>query len=336
MAVTIKDISQYVGLSVSTVSKALNNYADISPKTRKSVLAAARELDYHPSSAARSLRRGRTDKIGLSINNSVAYISEYLAEVIPGAALTAEEHGKNLLLYTSTVRQPDALRRICRAREVDGVILLWSDLLEKTVSLLKREKMPFVVLGRRINEPSVSYVTPDNLSGAKELTNHLIELGHRRIGFTTRPELSETNNDRFAGYRQALSEAGIAFDENLVVTTFIQPRSGYHAMNKLLDLPEPPSALFAFHDLVAVDASQAAIERGLRIPEDVAIAGFDGLRSSLITRPSITTVRQPLSEMGLRAMEIVLARIEDNSPPPVRETYPVELVVRESTIGQTG
>ena len=330
MSVTIEELSKQLGISVSTVSKALNGYQDVAEATRNRVLKRANELGYHPSSAARSLRRGRTDKIGFLVNNPMPFVGDYISDIISGAALTAEQLGNNLILYTTAVSHPNELKRICRARDVDGLMLIFEPSLE-AVAVLHQEKMPFVVFGRRVDQPAVSFVAPDNQAGAYALTQHFIEQGHRRIGFTPRPILGSVSEDRFLGYQQALADAGIPLLDELIVETIIEPLSGYKAMNSFLDLPEPPTAVFTFYDLMAVDALHAAHERGLRVPEDVAIAGFDGLRSSLITNPRLTTVQQPLKQMGQRAMEMLLNRIEDSTQLPINETFPVELVIRQST-----
>jgi LacI family transcriptional regulator len=159
-------------------------------------------------------------------------------------------------------------------------------------------------------------------------------LGYRRIGFTARPELGATNTDRLAGYKKALAGADIPFDERLVVSTVIEPRSGYRAANELLDLPDPPTAIFAIHDTMAVDAFQAVTERGLRVPNNVAIAGFDGFLSSLTTQPPLTTVKLPLADMGRLAVESLLALVSEPARPPTRITSPVRLLVRQSTLGK--
>jgi DNA-binding LacI/PurR family transcriptional regulator len=166
------------------------------------------------------------------------------------------------------------------------------------------------------------------------LTKHLIAQGHRRIGFTTRPELGTVNDDRYAGYRQALAEAGIPLSPELIVETAVQPNSGRAAMETLLALPTLPTALFAFYDLMAVDAAQVAQEHGLQIPDDLAIAGFDGLRSSYIATPQITTVEQPLAQMGQQATEILLQHAQNRDLLAQQRTLPVRLLVRESTVGK--
>jgi DNA-binding LacI/PurR family transcriptional regulator len=331
MTITIEDISKQLGISVSTISKALNDYPDVSPSTKERVQVAAREMGYYPNTSARNLRRGRTDKIGLLINNPIEFLSEYIGDVMSGAAVGAERFNQNLMLYTKEVVHPDELQRICRAREVDGLLLIF-DPAEASLAVLEHEQIPFVVFGRRTINPNVSFIAPDNLSGALELTRHLIAQGHRRIGFTTRPQLNLINTDRFGGYKLALEEAGIPFDPTLVVETRTGQHDGYDAMVQLLDLPDPPTALFAFYDMMAADAMRAVNERGLRVPDDIAIAGFDGLKLSRRTQPALTTVRQPLARMGERAIEMLMARIEDNSLPPTQRSMPVQFIVRESTL----
>jgi LacI family transcriptional regulator len=333
MSVTIKDISKRLGISVSTVSKALNGYPDVSDDTRQRILEMARELDYHPNVAAQSLRRHRTSKIGLLITYPVASVGEYVAQLITGAAIAAEAVGYNLVLYTTIADQVDQITRICRSREVDGMLVLWARQLDNTLALIEREVMPFVAVARRITNHNISYVVCDNKQGAFEITRHLIEQGHRRIGFMPIPELRETNRDRLAGYCQALEEAGIPFDEKLLVPVTLETGTRHAAMHTLMDLADPPTAVFAFHDYIAIEALQAALDRGLRVPQDVAIAGFDGMYSSMVTTPPLTTVKQPTQEIGRRAVETLLTHISDVNQPPYQIILPVELIVRQSTAG---
>lgn len=331
MAITIGDISKHLNLSISTVSKALNGYPDVSEQTRSLVIQKAREMGYEPSASARNLRRGRTDKIGLLINHSLSYISEYLAEVIAGAAYCAEQNGMNITLYTSTVHHPDGLLRICRSGEIDGALLLWANPDEDMLQQLDDENMPYVLFGRRVSYPDASFVAPDNYDGAYKLTQHLIEQGHTRIGFMARTLHGLTHEDRFNGYCQALKDANIHGDPSLIVDTVIEPDSGYKAALKLLALDNPPTAIFAFYDLMAVDALRALHDKGISVPDDVAIVGYDGLFSSLITTPQITTVKQPLEDMGREAIKLLLNRIENPDMPPDRITYPVKMFVRGSS-----
>jgi DNA-binding LacI/PurR family transcriptional regulator len=215
MPVKIEDIAQQLNLSVSTVSKALNDYADVSQETKTRVVETARLLDYHPSATARNLRRQRTEKIGFSFSFSVSLVSDYVSRLIIGAVTAAEREEYNLILYPLMDDQVKQLTRICRAREVDGLLLLGRAQMEKTsLALLEQEFLPFVVVGWRVEDPTVSFVALDYAGGGLEITRHLIELGHRRIAFTTRDALGITSRDRLQSYKQALSEAGIPFDES--------------------------------------------------------------------------------------------------------------------------
>lgn len=334
MPVSIQDIAKRLGISVSTVSKALNNYSDVSAATRERVQQAAREIGYHPSAAAQSLRKRRTNKVGLVVNYPIGFIGEYLSRLVVGAALAAENKGFHVILYSPVDDQFDQLIRICRAREVDGILLLWGTLTPENIALMNEEKMPFVIVARREAEYNAPYVVGDNFGGALELTRHLISQGHQRIGYTSWDEEWTTNQDRIAGYRQALEEAGIPFNPDLIVPITREVDNRYAAVNRLLDLPNPPTAVFAFHDYVAIQALRAATDRGLRIPEDVAIAGFDNMYSSLITTPPLTTVNQPVQEIGQAAVENLLEQINNPNQAPSQTILPVDLVTRQSTIGQ--
>ncbi len=333
MTVTIEDIAQHLNLAVSTVSKALNGYSDVSQKTKDRVQAAARDLDYHPNTAARNLRRRRTDKIGFLFSFPVTMISEWASRLITGAITAAEKEGYNLILYPLQDNQSDQLIRMCRAREVDGLLLMAGVNLETTVNKLEQEPIPYVVVGQRVEHPNASFITSDNIKAAVDITQHLISLGHKRIAYIARPALGTTNLDRTTGYKQALQNAGIPVDEDLIVSTTLDPHSGYHVMNQLLDLADPPTAVFAIHDLVAMDAMEAIQDRKLRIPQDIALVGFDNWRLSLTTTPPLTTGHPPLSEIGRRATEILIKRVADPVLPPIREALPVNLVIRQSTVG---
>ncbi|MBV7335047.1 LacI family transcriptional regulator [Chloroflexi bacterium TSY] len=310
MSITIAELSRQLGLSQSTVSKALNERADVSDVTRARVLKAAVELGYQPSAAARNLRRQRTDKIGMIVNYPIDQVDDFLAELIPGAAIAAERAKYNLILYTSVAGQPQEIARLCRAREVDGVILLWPPHLDETIHLIKQERMPFIVVPRRIPRDDVAFVAANHVQGAKLLTQHFIEQGHKPIAFISRPETFETDLDRRVGYRQALTEANLPFDEQYLIETDSRvERNAENAFSSLMALDVPPTAILVFTDPMAVKILSAAKEMGLDIPTDVAIA-----------------------EIGRAAAESLLVQIQDPSLPASQRMLPVELVVRESSV----
>ena len=331
MPTTIMDIASHLKLSKSTVSKALNGYSDVSATTRETVLRTALDLGYQPSAAARNLRRGRTDKIGLFLNTSIEYVVDYLSGIIPGAVRQAQSVGKNLVIYTITDNDPHQLLKVCQAGEIDGVILFSTHYDGKTIDTLLTNNFPFVVMGRKILDDRVSYVVPDYYNGSYQATTYLVNLGHQRIAFMTRPELTTANDARLCGYMDALRDTSVAVDEQFIVETYIQPNSGVQPTLNLLALVERPTAIFAFHDLVAVDVINVLHSEGIAVPEEIAVVGFDGLRAGFMTMPHITTVQQPLERIGERVIEIINNKIENPDAPPVQVTVPVELIVRGST-----
>lgn len=331
MSINIQDIAKKLSISTSTVSKALNGYRDVSIKTRERVMQTALEMGYQPSAAARNLRRGRTDKIGLFLNTSIDYAVDYLSGIIPGAVMTAQGFDKNLLIYTITNNDPNHLLNVCRAGEIDGVILFSTHYDSQTIETLLNDNFPFVVMGRAINDERVSYVIPDYYGGSYEATQHLIGLGHRRIAFTTRPELTTANEARLQGYLDALADAGIAHDERLIAETYIEANSGQAVTETFLQLENRPTAIFAFHDLIAVTVIKTLQKHHIRVPEDISVIGFDGLRAGFMTMPHITTMAQPLSLIGERVIEIINQQIEDPDALPRQEILPVELVERHSS-----
>ncbi len=282
------------------------------------------------ASAARNLRRGRTDRIGLFLNTSIEYVVDYLSGIIPGAVRHSQRCDKRLLIYTLTDNDPGQLLQVCRVGEIDGVILFSTHYDSHTIEPLLAENFPFVVMSRQIPYERVSCVVPDYYDGTLQAMNHLLAQGHRRIALMTRPELTTANEARLRGYLDALAAADITPDEQLIVETRIQPESGVAATRQLLALPQRPTAIFAFHDLVAVDVINVVQQAGLQVPRDMAVMGFDGLRAGFRTVPHISTVQQPLEHIGERVVTLINRQLVDPATPPVRETLPVRLVLRGS------
>ena len=250
-------------------------------------------------------------------------------------ATVAEDAQYNLILYTSMAGKADRIKSLCRSREVDGIIVAWPPRLNETVALsrlMTGEGMPHVFLPRRVPQSTISHVAADHVAGARLLTEHLIELGHRRIGFVRLPELFESEHDRHAGYAQTLRSAGITYDNQLVIATETgDPDNAEKVLTAFQSLADPATAILFFTDPMAIKALSHAKERNIRIPDDLSIAGYDGILSSGVTEPSLTTVRQPMPEMGRRAVQNLLKLIAEPGGPPIQETLPVELIVRDST-----
>ena len=331
VSVSIRDIAQALDLSNSTVSKALNGYADVSPATRELVTKTALELGYQPSASARNLRRGQTDKIGLFLNTSLEYVVDYLSGILPGAVQTASDFNKNLVIYTIVDKDQDHLLNVCRTGEIDGVILFSTHYEGETIESLLNDRFPFVVLGREIPDERVSYLVPDYYAGSYRATQHLIDLGHRRIAFTSRPELTTANDAHLKGHLDALRDWGVSPADDLILQSRLEPGSGIKPAEHLLRLPELPTAVRAFHDLVAVDMIRVFQDKGLKVPEDISVMGFDGLRAGFMTIPHISTVAQPFDIIGGRIMDLIHQRITSPHAAPLQEVIPVELIARGST-----
>ena len=335
MTITIEDLSRQLRISRSTVSKALNDRSDVSNATKARVLRAADSLGYKPSAAARSLRRQRTDKLGLVVNYAIHAVSDFLAELIPAMATAAEDAEYNLILYTAMAGDIRRVKDLCRSREVDGIIVVWPPASNETVALsrlMHDENMPHIVLPRRLDAGGVSYVAADHVGGARMLTEHLTSLGHRRIGFSRRPEVHETDDDRHEGYCRGLRAAGIPYDESLVVISESANSDDVErTLGALLALPCPPTGIIFFTDPMAISAMRLARDWGIRIPQELSITGYDGVMASAVTNPALTTVRQPMGEMGKLAVEALLHQIAERGLEPRQITLPVELVARDST-----
>jgi len=334
MVVGIKDIAAHLGLSTSTVSRALNDYDDVAPETVRRVRQAAQELGYTPSASARNLRRQRTDKIGLALLYGSAYttFNEFFAELIRLVAAAAEKREYNLVLYTGMGEDPCRLTRIAQSREVDGLLLM-GDVpgLDRAIQSLLVVGMPLVVLGRPVNDPQVNYVTPDTLQAARLVIGHLVELGHRRIGYISFVPASRYSQNRCMAYRIALEENGLAFDERLIAYASLEPESSARALDALLALDEPPTAVYMFNDRMAIEVLRHLARQGIRVPDQISVVGFDDIRSASMITPALTTLRHPIPEVAEQAVGILLAHRFNPTAAAVHLTLPVEMVIREST-----
>lgn len=331
MAVTIQEIAQYLQLAPSTVSKALNDYPHISTKTKERVLNAANTLGYVPSAAARDLRRSKTDRVGFLYGFASVDIGEYASRLINGAVSAAERAGYNILLYPVTGDRLEKLNRICKNREVDGLLLMGGEHLAEAIALLQQEQIPFVVLNRQLDQPDVSFVAADYHMGTTDAIKHLVQLGHKRIGFVGQSALEKLHHDRIASYKYGLDEANIEIDDILIRSAGMELGDGYQIMQEWLALDNPPTAVLGIHDQLAIECLQAVLDAGLRVPEDVAIVGSDNLRESQGIAPPLTTIHPPLAEIGRQATDALLKQLAGDSEDATRKILPVDLVVRAST-----
>ena len=329
--VTIKDLAKAVGVAHSTVSRALNGDPRISQKTRERVLKAARELNYQPNVSARGLVRRKVLSIGLLVPDVT---EPFYGRIVEGVDRVTYEAGFNLVLYLTHAdrrREIAALEQIRQGR-VDGLIVMIRKAKGDAVIELKKQGVPLVLLLQEIRGSGIDSVRVDNLEGALTAVRHLIGGGHRRIALITGPSLAPDARERERGYKLALEQAGIAYDPRLVVRGDFSFASGAKAAEKLLSLSasERPTAIFAANDHMAMGAIKQLSGKGISVPQEMAVVGFDDLAPAAYFRPALTTVRQPIEESGRQAAELLIGRIRGT----VRESREIilktELVVRES------
>ena len=333
MAVTIYDVAERAGVGIATVSRVLNTSPRVREATRQRVLAAIEELNYYPGAAARTLLSGRTRTIGFILCQSPnrIFADAFLPEVLRGVGDAVQENGFRVLVHSvEDVSAPQAYIRLVREKHTDGIILSGPRSDDQQLPRLKAEGFPVVLLGQ-LPGSDIPFVDVDNVGAARQAVNHLLGLGHRRVGMITNAPLAYTAaRDRLAGYRQALEEARISFDEELVRYGDFREESGRAAMNQLLDLAAPPTAVFVASDLVAFGGLVAIKQRGLTIPDDVALVGFDDVQLAHYVDPPLTTVQLPAYDLGYWAATLLTQLIDDEPVEKQEILLQTELVVRQS------
>jgi DNA-binding LacI/PurR family transcriptional regulator len=329
----LKDVAARAGVSIKTVSNVVNGYVHVAPDTRARVQDAIDALGYKPNMAARQLRSGRSGVIALALPELQ---SPYFAE-IAGLIVQAAELRSWTVLIDQTDGQADRERNLVaglRRHAIDG--LIFSPLALAGEELAGRGDTPMVLLGERIWHGPADHVAIDNTAAAADATRHLTGLGRRRIaaiGAQDRPSAA-TAHQRLAGYHQALTEAGRPADPGLVAEVDSFHRAdGAAAMTKLLDLPEPPDAVFAFNDLLALGAIRTLLARGLRVPQDVAVAGFDDIEDGRFSTPTLTTIAPDTAQIARLAVDLLAERLEEAPEPPREVRVGHRLIIRESSGG---
>ena len=329
------------GVSVSTVSRVFNDYGDVSEATRQRVLETARQLDYAPSAAARTLVRQRSQLIGVVLFTGVEHPDighPFFQDVLVGLKHGLGARGYDLLLFaTEQPHSSDAgahsyVRR-ARQHSVDGVVLMGVDLTDPEVERLLEANIPLIGVDLDIAGARASHVASDNVGGARIAVRHLQALGHRRIATIYGPEETKPGADRLLGFRAELRALGLESRPGYEQPGDFYAESGETAMHALLALREPPSAVFAASDLMAVGAIKAAHAAGLSVPGDTAVVGFDDIQLASLLTPTLTTIRQDKFGLGLAATRALVEQIENPDVTPAVLTLPVELVVRASSGG---
>ncbi len=322
---TIRDVARIAGVSVSTVSRVINGRADVAATTRQAVLAAMEEVSYTVSPVALSLVGAPTRLIGVLARH---LSEEFSSALLRGILEVGEQEGYDVLLTASlrSSNQTSALMRsVC-----DGLVIVSPGLdMEPDLALIEKGR-PVVFFEHPNHSPESVVVTTTNREGERELIHYLIGLGHRRIGFVAGRMSLPSSRERLEGYQEALGEAGISLDPELIVEGSYDRQSGLLAGRRLLGLAERPTAIAASNDLEAFGVLRAAQEAGLQVPEQLSVAGFDNIPMSEHVHPPLTTVHQPMYEMGLQAARMLICWIEGERPEPSQVVLPAHLVLRAS------
>jgi LacI family transcriptional regulator len=335
---TIRELAERSGVSVATVSRVLNGYPDVRDETRRRVLALARELDYMPSAAARTLVTKRSNVIGVLLDTGAGHPDihhPFFQEVLVGLKHGVGEAGFDLLLFATEhpgngFETPSVLRR-AKHHRVDGVALMGIDPRDPEMQKLIQSRIPCVAVDLDLVGPRTGYVMSDNVEGGRLAVRHLYELGHRRVATICGPTSTRPGVDRLLGYRAQIDRLRLPSPEGYEQDGDFYPESGYAAMQALLELDPPPTAVFAASDLMALGAIRAIQERGLAVPDDISIVGFDDIQLASLMHPSLTTVRQDKSGLGLAAADALVRMLEHPDTSPAVRAIPVELIARGST-----
>jgi LacI family transcriptional regulator, galactose operon repressor len=328
--VTIREIADRAGVSIATVSRVLNGRGDVSDETRELVSRVIQENGYTANRSARGLSSGRTGLVGVLVP---LLFPAYFAGLLAGAAEAFGEQDLQIVLSPTQGehdREVSVLERLHGL--TDGALIILPEESSDELARLLDSGYLFVVLDPLMQlDDRIPSVSAAHTSGAGQAVRHLLQLGHRRIGHIAGPSGWVATEDRLRGYHAALGAAGILPDPKLTLEALPEIDAGREASEQLLDLPEPPTAIFCFNDNIAIGAIQAARARGLRVPEDVSVVGFDDVEHATIVTPALTTVRQPLAEMGRTAVSLLIRLLERQRFETLHVELATRLVVRDST-----
>jgi len=330
--VSIKDIARAANVSHPTVSRALSHSPLVKGETAERIRQIAASLGYRPSAIARSLATKKTNTIGVVVTTIA---DPFIADVVSGIEETANDYGYSVFLANSNAN-PDREVKVVHSfheRRVDGIIVTASRVGALYVPLLSGLKVPIVLINNQHPDAPDEFIYSvmiDNIKASIQVMKHLLGLGHRRIAYIGDQAGFQSDTERFAGYRQSLAFANYPFLPELVVHGDGKPEGGRQAMEKLLALPMPPTAVFCYNDMSALGALRALYGHGINVPDDISIVGFDDLAIASYTSPLLTTVGQPKQQMGRMAMETMLKLISGVDTKANIKVYG-ELIIREST-----
>jgi LacI family transcriptional regulator len=328
--VTIKQVAEKAGVSTATISRVLTGRGYVSPERRQIVLEAVKELNYQPDRAARNLRRGASQIIGIVISDLQ---NPFFTSLIRGIEQTIEEDNFTLLLSNTDEdpRRENMQLRTLQAERVSGIVIAPCRPESEMLRKLAAQHMPIVLIDRNLARPKLDTVTVRNQEAACEAVQHLVSIGHKRIAWISGPERVSTAAERQQGFLEGIQAAGLSIPEAYIQIGDFRQESGYQAMQRLLELPAPPSAVLVGNNLMTLGALQAIHEDCLSIPQDMAIIGFDDMPWAASLQPPLTVIAQPTFEMGVTAARLLLDRIVNPDLPTRNVILDTRLIVRASS-----
>ncbi len=329
MKFNIKDVARKAGVSISTVSRVVNESKVVKPETHEKVMKAIEELGYKPNAIARSLKIKNTKTIGILIPD---ISNQFYPEVVRGIEDIANMYEYNIFLCNTDLDQEKEIKyyEALAEKQVDGTIFIGNIVSQDLYKKFKTYDIPVILIGADYEDvPSVGI---DNVGASKEIVNYLIKKGHDRIAMITGKNYDPVVGiARLEGYKNALNEANMPIEDELIVEGGLRFKNGYEGCRKILELESPPSAIFVANDEMAIGAMRAALEQGISIPEDLAIVGFDNIDMSAKVYPSLTTVAQPMYEMGAIAMRVLTKILNDEILDSKKIVLNYSLLERESS-----
>ncbi len=336
MPVTLKDIANRVGKSVTTVSRALHDFDDVSPETKAEVRQIADELGYTPNIHAQRLQAKRTDTIGFIMPTfGPRFADPFFSEFLAGIGNKAAYLGYDLLVSTHPpgTMELNAYEKNVRSPRVDGFIIVRTRQQDQRIKFLTQHKIPFVAFGRVLDGDDYAYVDEDSAFGMNLITCHLADLGHKRVGYLDAPPELMFGHYRREGFLSGLKDNKIEIDPELIVTGDLTQRAGYEHGLDLLMQEDPPTAIVACNDLMALGVISAAQQLGLEVGKDIAVTGFDNIPSAEHCHPPLTTVHQPIYQIGEMVCEMLIKQIRGEPLEEKQIILQPTLIIRGSTNG---
>ena len=333
MKMSLADIAKKANVSKMTVSRVLSGKGQVAPETTERVKKIIAELDYHPNLIARSLSSKQTMIIGVIIPKiEQMFLDNYIAQILSGITDVALQNNYRIMLCPIAPKWNQSTEYINLARSglFDGLILVKTRLDDPNIEVLAKSNFPFILVNHKKYSKNINFVDSRNIEGAKMAIHYLYELGHRYIAFVAGSMFETNGRDRLKGYKDAMKNYGLEYDDNWIVFGDFNKEKAYQESKKLLNTEKRPTAIFCSDDYMAIGVIENIKEKGLSVPKDIAVVGFDDIELAAYVKPALTTIRQPMYELGKTSSQALLNLISGKQKTPLQKLLDVKLIKRES------